>query len=382
MSVDDMLPPDHRTRTGAAFVAGLDLTPFYQTIKAVEGHPGPPHLDPARGVTLWLLATSDGVGSGRRLTPLGHEHTAYRWIVGGVAVNCHTLADFRVRHTERLDDLRTDAVAVLIDQDFVPLHTLAHDGLRVRASAGIDTFRRKPTLLELREQARAPVAALKVQPDEGPGAAARRQQAAQRRAARERLERLESALAQMPAREASREAYKEGTADKARASTTDPEVRNMKMPNRGFNPAFDVPCNTDVTSGIIVDVPAVIQGTDNGQRGESLGRLAAREERQPEQVLVDSGFANLDDIEAAAGNGIAVSMPLKDAEKKEAQGEDPDQPRPSDKPGVAAWRARMGTAAAKEIDKQRAATAEGVNAGGRNRGFSQARVRGVAKVLA
>jgi len=382
LSLDAMLTPDHLARTVADFVTGLDLSPFYQDIKAVEGRPGHPHLDPALGVTLWLFATLDGVGSARRLERLCQEHTAYRWIAGGVSVNYHSLADFRVQYTDRLDDFLTDSVAVLIDQDFVPLQTLAQDGMRVRAAAGTDTFRRKPTLLELREQARAHVESLKAQPDEDPAAASRRQQAAQARAARERLDRLDRALEQMPALEASREAYKKGTADKARASTTDPEARNMKMPNGGYNPAFNVQCSTDVATGLIVDVAAVNQGTDNGQLGESLERIEARYDQRPAQVLADYGFAKLDDIEEAAGKGIDVYLPVKDAEKKEAKGENPYQPRPTDKPGVAAWRVRMGTAEAKDLYKQRAATAEWVNAGCRNRGFYQVRVRGVAKVLA
>jgi len=48
--------------------------------------------------------------------------------------------------------------------------------------------------------------------------------------------------------------------------------------------------------------------------------------------------------------------------------------------GVAAWRARMVPDEAKAIYKNRAATAECVNAQSRNRGLQQFRVRGLAKV--
>ena len=60
----------------------------------------------------------------------------------------------------------------------------------------------------------------------------------------------------------------------------------------------------------------------------------------------------------------------------------PDAPRPGDRPAVAAWRQRMGTAEAKEIYTQRAATAECVNAHTRHRGFWSVLVRGLAKVKA
>jgi len=57
-------------------------------------------------------------------------------------------------------------------------------------------------------------------------------------------------------------------------------------------------------------------------------------------------------------------------------------PHPGDSAAVAEWRRRMGTEEAKTIYKDRAATAECVNALGRRRGLVQLVVRGVAKVRA
>lgn len=56
------------------------------------------------------------------------------------------------------------------------------------------------------------------------------------------------------------------------------------------------------------------------------------------------------------------------------------EPRPGDTPEVAAWRARMGTDEARAIYKERAATAECVNAQARNRGLTRPLVRGLGKV--
>ncbi len=60
----------------------------------------------------------------------------------------------------------------------------------------------------------------------------------------------------------------------------------------------------------------------------------------------------------------------------------PDDPTPIRSTGVAAWRRRMGTDAAKEIYKERAATVECVNTRACNRGLTRFLVRGVEKVLA
>jgi len=59
---------------------------------------------------------------------------------------------------------------------------------------------------------------------------------------------------------------------------------------------------------------------------------------------------------------------------------DPHAPKPKDSAAVAEWRQRMSTDEAKAIYKERAATAECVNALARNRGLQQFRVRGLGTV--
>ena len=58
------------------------------------------------------------------------------------------------------------------------------------------------------------------------------------------------------------------------------------------------------------------------------------------------------------------------------------EPRPSDSPAVAQWRARMATPEARQIYKDRAANAECVNAQVRNRGLQRMPVRGLLKAKA
>ena len=71
-----------------------------------------------------------------------------------------------------------------------------------------------------------------------------------------------------------------------------------------------------------------------------------------------------------------MPKPKKDSDR------DPHQPLPGDSPTIAQWRVRMGTPEAKEIYKDRASTAECVNAISRNRGLRQFLVRGLLKVRA
>jgi len=380
-SLDQLLPPDHMVRTVWAFTLQLDLTPLYATIKAVEGHVGNTPIDPRILFALWLYATLDGVGSARELERLTTSHLAYQWLCGDVSVNYHTLADFRVAHPDWLDGQLTDTVAVLLQQGLVTLQHVAQDGMKVRADAGADTFRRQPTLERCRREAEDQVEKLSRQTGESDTAVSRRQQAARERATREKAERLQAALDHLPAVHASREAFKKGTGDQARVSTTDPEARTMKMPDGGFRPAYNVQFATDVASGLVVDAMVVNRGTDNGLMGPCVERIGQRYGRAPQAMLVDAGFGSLADIDRlATTHGTTTYMPVKFEKKLKAQGKDPSAPRSGDTPAVRDWRARMGTAAAQTIYKNRGSSAEWVNAGCRNRGWYRVGVRGVAHV--
>src|SRR5476651_2056232 len=115
-SLDQLLPLDHVARTVWTYVDGLDLSMLLARIKAVEGNPGQPTIDPRILLSLWLLATLDGVGSARELDRLTRKHIAYEWLCGEVSVNYHTLSDFRSTNDEFLSKLLTESVATLMQQ--------------------------------------------------------------------------------------------------------------------------------------------------------------------------------------------------------------------------------------------------------------------------
>jgi len=400
VDLEGLLPADHRARSVWTFVEGLDLGPLYEGIRAVEGVAGHPAIDPRILVALWLYATLEGVGSARALERLCEEHHAYRWICGGVGVNHHTLSDFRVVHVEFLDGLLTQSVAALLASGTVRMNRVAQDGVRVRAHAGAASFRRRPRLEQYLDEAQAQVAALKREVDADPGASNRRQQAARVRAARERKDRVGRALHELRKIEARRKktaqakqtrqeppsggAEKPAPAkkqrDKApRASTTDPEARVMKGPDGGFRPSYNVQLATDVETQCVVAVDVSNLGTDQGLLEPMLEQLRRRYGRCPSEMLVDGGFATVDGIQAAAASGSRLYAPVKPPKNPK---NDPYRPRRSDSQAVAEWRARMATQEAKGIYKQRASTAECVNAHARNRGLWQFRVRGMLKAKA
>jgi hypothetical protein len=173
---------------------------------------------------------------------------------------------------------------------------------------------------------------------ESPGQSAglrARQKAARQRAAEEKQQRLEQAMAQLPELKRKQEEAEKGAgqgqhgqkvrARQPRVSTTDPEARRMKMPNGG---------------------------------------LPLRKE----------------DSEQAHEQGVELFVPPKAAKNPQNRGHELEAKR-GDSEAVLAWKQRMAGEEGKEIYELRAATSETVNADLRSyRGLMQFTVRSLNKI--
>src|SRR5207244_4412940 len=181
LDLDGLIGPAHPARMIWDYVQKLDLQPLEEAVRARQHTPGQAPVSPRLLLALWLHATSEGIGSARALARLCESHDAYRWLCGGVSVNYHGLADFRVDCADLLDRLLTEHVAALAKTGLIDLSVLAQDGVRVRASAGAASFRREATLEQHLDAARALVEELKREVDEHPDASNKRIKAARER---------------------------------------------------------------------------------------------------------------------------------------------------------------------------------------------------------
>jgi transposase len=401
MTIDELVEADHPVRAVWSYVLELDITPLYDRIRARGSLAGRPAIDPRLLVALWLHATLSGFTSARELNDLCIHHDAFRWLAGGVSVNYHTLADCRTDNPEFLEQLLKQSVEVLRQQGLIDLDRVAQDGMRVRASAGAASFRRRQTLERLLQEAQAEVQRLRQKvaatandlaaaqeatmvptPAGSPELAgspepSRQQQAAAMRHAEERVERVEEALERMPELEAK---VKPNEQKEPRVSTTDPQATVMKMADGGYRPAYNVEYSTTCQGQVVVGVDVVTVGSDQGQLSPMLEQVNNRFGQRPQEALVDGGYAKLQDIEKVQKEmNCKVYAPVSKPKKDTV---DRHEPKATDRKEVAEWRKRMATPEAKAIYRQRAATAECVNAQARNRGLRQFLVRGLEKVKA
>ena len=374
-SLDQMLPENHLARTVCAYVEQLDTSALYQDIVVTAHQAGRTATNPDVMLSLWLLATLEGIGSARELARRCERDMPYMWICGEVSVNHRCLSEFRVNSGEFLDKLLTDTVTAMIHSNVVAYENVAQDGMRVRASAGNSSFRRAPTLEKLKNEVQSLVDQLKSD-DDSPGGGSGVKQASQQ----QRLERIEEALEQMEDLAARREKRKKGDGEKTRVSTTDPEARKMKMANGGYNPAFNVQLTSDMDSRIIMGVTVTNEGTDGSELPPMVEQLETRYGHVPKKTVTDSAYSTKSSVTQTTQRGVIPVSSIPRADQLKKHGKDPYQRQKGDTDEYEAFRQRMIEPENIELCKLRPSVAEFANADYRNRGLQQFNVRGLAKV--
>lgn len=390
-ALEELIEEDHLARIVWAVVEGWDLRAFLDTVAARGQMPGRAATDPKILIALWLFAYTQGIGGGRELDRLCEHHDAYRWLAGGVSLNYHTLNDFRVGHEKALDDLLTQMLATLTRGGAIEIKRCGQDGTRVRAGAGRGSFKTRQTLEQHLIEAHQHVEAMKQQVEDASLSAQAR--AARQRAARTRLANIQRAMEELKLVEAAKAAQKEKPSkhQPAKASETDPEARQMRMPGGGTAPGYNVQLAVAVAEGgiekaadaaapvrAIIGVDVTNAGSDVHQSTPMRRQVQQRLGQKIQEHLIDGGYIGLDAIDAAAKDDVRVYAPVPKPKSKQV---DPHQPKKSDSQAVAQWRVRMADEQAKSIYKHRAATCETANAECRTyRGLGPMLVRGLNKV--
>lgn len=305
VEVEKLVETDHPVRAIWEFVGRLDLSKFLQGIEAVEGVAGRAALDPRLLISLWVFAYSEGVSSAREVSRLCEYHPAFQWLTGMEEINHHTLSSFRVGHREDLDQLFADVLGVMSAEGLITMQRVMHDGTKVKANAGVDTYRKEEKIrahLELAQQQ------IKELGDPQTEEVSQRVAKARERAVRERAERLEHALEELDKVRANKTGTK--AKEEARVSETDPEARMMKQSNGGFAPSYNVQISTDAANGVIVGVEVTQSGSDYGELVPAVESIQENMGQVPAQIVVDGGFVSRENVLAMAEKQVDLIGPI------------------------------------------------------------------------
>lgn len=297
LDVERLIEPEHPARAIWELVGRLKLESFYAPIEAMEGAAGRTPWDPRLLVSLWIYAYSRGISSAREVARRCTYEPAFQWLCGLGEINHHTLSDFRVNHDASLRELFVQVLGVLSSEGLVSLERVMHDGTRIKAYAGADSFRREERLREHLELARKQVEAMGDPREEEP----KRKRAAQERALRDRQQRLEQALEEV---QKVRQAKRGQDKEQARASQSDPQARVMKQSDGGYAPSYNVQLSTEASHRIIVGAEVSQSGSDYVHLIGAVAQVEANLGRKPAQVVVDGGFTSRENIMSLAKQGV------------------------------------------------------------------------------
>jgi transposase len=389
VDLEALVPDDHRVRSIWSFVEALDLSMFYDRIKARGEAPGRPASDPRVLLALWLYATAEGIGSARALERLCDYHVIYRWVCGGVGVNHALLSAFRINSGAFLDQLMTRTLAALIEEGLINLDEVITDGTKVRASASLTSMRHKPRIEQIEADLTARIATLKQELDADPATAERRRKSRQLAAAKERARRVSAALGKFAGheKEAARRAETHPGAaaksvpDEPRVSLSDPDARSMRMADGAVRPCYNVQVAT--ASGFIIALEPTDRRNDRGLAPEVIKQVERRCGAAPRRLLADLGAMTETDIKGFADShpGMQIYAPPKAcAPNAKPESRVRYERKLASQPDcLKAWRTRMQGPEGKAVYKRRSNT-EHAHAGMKNCGFGRMPVRGMANV--
>jgi transposase len=284
LDLENLVGADHLARAIWDLVGKLDLTAFEAGYASREGRAGRPGWPPRALISIWIYAYSQGIASARAVERMMAWEPGLRWLAADQVISHHTLSDFRVSEQERLAKLFEDVLGVMQSEELLDLSTILQDGTKVRARASKGSLHRRQRLEEHCAEARAVVAELERQGEQE--AVDVRRQAARKRAAQDRVERMKAALEELTERE--REA---GPARRKelRVSESEPEARKMKHADGSWAPSYNVQVQTEARSRMVVGIEVTQAANDAEQLVGGLEQVEQNTGVKPERMIADGG---------------------------------------------------------------------------------------------
>jgi transposase len=289
-SVRDELGSDHLCFFIRGVVDRLDMSVFVQSYSAEGGELYAPELM----LAVWLYAYALGITSARQLERKLVEDIAFRYLAGGERVDNWALSAFRRRHRVALNDAFTQVLEWAQSQGMGKLGRVAIDSTRIQANASRDKIDTEQALRDTRARLRRPVRTWQKQADQDDQEPGGLEVA---------IGELNKALDQMPRR---MERLKKSGLKKL--SRTDEDARFLRR--RGGEFVLGYSAEIAVSDDHLILAQRVTQNAaDNASLVPMIDEVERNCEHSPEQVLADSGFFSIDNLNQLEQREIDAYVP-------------------------------------------------------------------------
>jgi transposase len=309
VAVADLVPEDHPCRVIEAFVDTLKLAEL-GFANARLGDTGRPPYDPADLLKLYLYGYLNLVRSSRSLERECHRNVEVMWLLGQLAPDHKTIANFRRYNVQALKGASAELVRFLRSAGLVRGEWVAIDGSKFQAVASrksVDSPASLERRIERAEQRMEHYLAQLDEADQSDDVIELDRQGVQKAV---EILRQRQVDAKAKLEELSRE-------NLSHRIESEPEACLM----RGKGPGYNLQIAVDGGSGLIVAHCLTNEAVDSRQLQPMAEAAAAAVGNEKLDVLADAGYSNGAQAAALEEQGILVHAPAQRGRNSSGEGE-------------------------------------------------------------
>ncbi|OHB97045.1 MAG: transposase [Planctomycetes bacterium RIFCSPHIGHO2_12_42_15] len=304
-TIEDYVGKEDPVRVYDAFIDSIDLQEMGIIIEPFQA--GAPAFEPKAMLKLIVYGYSYGIRSSRKLERACYHNLSFMWLVSGIQPDYRTIAKFRSDNKEAIKQILRQNVKLCIKLGLIEGNTLFVDGSKFRANASINNTwdeERCKKRLEIAEKNIERIMEEAEQIDKEEDSAGTlvklNEELQDQKKMRAKVQEIVKTLKET---------------GKEKINTTDKDSVNGKS-RQGSHAVMNCEVTTDEKYGLIVNGEAVSQNNDLNQLSPQVEQSTETLGKPPAQVVSDSGYFSLKDIERVPEQ-VKVIMPSRRQAQKE-----------------------------------------------------------------
>ncbi|MFQ6024767.1 MAG: IS1182 family transposase [Acidiferrobacterales bacterium] len=313
--LEDWIGEDNPVRVIDVFVDELDLFDLgFERVAPKET--GRPAYHPSALLKLYIYGYLNRVQSSRRLEREAGRNVEVMWLVGRLAPDHKTIADFRKDYGKAIRKVCADFVSICRGLDLFAEACVAIDGAKFKAVNARDRNFTRAKMKRRLEQIEESITRYLHQLD-----SADRQEASLARETKierltDKIAKLKQEMQRLKALEAEMLA-----APDHQLSLTDPDARSMATSGRGSGiVGYNVQIAVDTKHHLIPSHEVVNEGTDRSQLSPMSKKTKEDLGTDTLDVVADRGYFDSQEILACAQANITVTLPKPQTSGVKAKG--------------------------------------------------------------
>jgi len=297
--LDDFVGPDNPVRVVDAFVDALDIGElgFTRAAPALTGRPG---YNPAVLLKLYVYGYLNRIASSRRLEREAARNVELMWLIGRLAPDHKTIADFRRDNGPAIKRVCGQFVLLCRRLGLFGDAVIAIDGSKFKAVNNRDQNFTRAKMQRRLAEIEAAIARYMAEldgADAEPGS-------------EERVEHLEQKLASLHAYMAELKIVDEQlrASSDSQVSMTDPDARSMNTRGSGMV-GYNVQAAVEAKHHLVVAHDVVMTGSDRAQLSPMASAAREATGAGSVEVVADRGYYSGQEVLACERAGIATHVP-------------------------------------------------------------------------